>query len=316
MKVLSVMFAIGMIFIIGGCSEESVTPLVLSDEDAIQMQVVTLDSVADYSASDEASINDGTIQDWDYGVIPKITTPIEPLRWGRVVDNITRQINITFRGDSIADAALIRSIYGRIIILAMYDTSVIPDTIVKQFQTQVRRQIRFERIARTNDPRFNWRPVAITPVYGKTDTLNYSVLKMEMYTPNDTIIITDPLQYWFRLGLLNDGIPKVAPGESIMVRVRVRSENQIGESVVLRHNCDHRFSYRYRNRMGIVDSLFNGNMYEREYENRFMVRIPIAVNIGRYNAIADIMSYNSLHDDQAPYMNIIMGIPYMVIKRP
>ncbi len=316
MKIFSVLFVTGMIFIIGGCSEESTTPVVLSDEEAIQMQVATIDSVADYSASDEASINDGEAKDWEYSAFPKLAVPIDPLRWGRIVDNVNRQINVTIIGDTVAVADLTRSINGRIVISAMYDTSVNPTMIVKQFQTEVHRRIRFERIARTRDPRLNWIPFAITPVYGETDTTDYEIVRLEMYTPYDTIEVTDPLMHWFRLGRWNDGIPVLAAGDSMMVRVRVRSTNQLRESAVIRHSCDHRFNYRFRNRMGIVDSTFSGNMYEREYENRFMVRIPTTANIGRYNVIADVMSYNSLHDDQAPYMNMFMGIPYIVVKKP
>ncbi|MBI5021431.1 MAG: hypothetical protein HZB59_08350 [Ignavibacteriales bacterium] len=303
-----------IIILFFGCSEDTSTnPTVITDQEAIIQQTTDLDSIADFSASDDATIDDGTAQSWSNN-LEKITTPITPLLWGRKVDNIQKTVTVNIDGDTVATATIRKMVTGRLIILARADSTARLDTVQKQFTKELKRQIRFVRIARNDDRTKNWKPTAITSILGKTQLRDFNIASIELITPNDTIIMTDTLPRWFRLGTGIGTIPVVNEGDSIKIRLRLLSNNPNTEYAVVRHCVHHRFSYRYRVRMGVVDSLFNGEKYERQYEKHFAVRLPPTVDIARYNAVVDIMSYQSINDDTELYMNMVLGIPYIVKK--
>jgi hypothetical protein len=163
-----------ILFILIGCSKDSTTnPTVITDQEAIQQQIVSVDSVADFSSSDEATIDDGTVQSLNLG-LKKITSPITPLLWGRKIDDVQKTVTVLLDGDTVATATIRKMITGRLIILArMSDTSARLDTVQKLFTKEFRRQIRFIRVARNEDRLKNWKPVAITSMLGQTQLRDF-----------------------------------------------------------------------------------------------------------------------------------------------
>ncbi|MBA4313430.1 MAG: hypothetical protein C0417_12475 [Chlorobiaceae bacterium] len=298
-----------------GCSKDTTTnPTEITDQEAITQQVTGIDSIADFSSSDEATIDDGSAQSWSSN-LEKITSPITPLLWGRKVDNVQKTVTVIIDGDTIATATIRKMVTGRLIILArITDTTARIDTVQKQYTKEFTRQIQFVRVARNNDRVKNWKPVAITSIFGKTQLRDFNIARVEMITPKDTVVMTDTLPHWFRLGTGTGTIPVVNEGDSITIRLRLLSDNPNTEYAAVRHCVHHRFSYRYRVRMGITDSVLIGSKYERQFEKRFAVRLPATVDVARYNAVADVMSYNSINDDTEPFMNMVLGIPYIVKK--
>jgi PBP1b-binding outer membrane lipoprotein LpoB len=310
---LTVIIGLIIISLFFGCSKDTSTnPTVITDQEAITQQITDIDSIADFSSSDEATIDDGAAQSWSSN-LEKITTPITPLLWGRKVDNVQKTVTVIIDGDTIATATIRKMVTGRLIILARSaDTTARLDTVQKQFTKEFKRQIRFIRVARNDDRVKNWKPTAITSVLGKTQLRDFNIASVELITPNDTIVMTDTLPQWFRLGAGTGTIPVVNEGDSIIIRLRLLSDNSNTEYAAVRHCVHHRFSYRYRVRMGVADSLINGDKYERQYEKRFAVRLPATVDIARYNAVVDVMSHNSINDDTEPFMNMVLGVPYIV----
>lgn len=303
-----------LLSLIGCTKENSTAPEVLTDQDVIKQIVAEVDSIADFSASDEATIDDGGAQEWETSNLGKVSSPVTPILWGRKIDNIQRTIVIVMEGDTMATATITKMITGRLIILANYPDSALPDTFQKKFTQEIRRRVRFVRIASTDDVRKNWKPTALTTVLGQTNTKNFGITEVVIYTPQDTIIISDSLLQWFRFREGPNHIPILNVGDTIRIRLRVTSENSNSEYAMIRHCVHHRFAHRYRTRMGVVDSTESQGMYEREYEKRFAVRLPMGVDTARYNVILDIINYESINDDIAPFMNMFVGIPYIVKK--
>ena len=196
----------------------------------------------------------------------------------------------------------------------MADTSSRLDTVQKMYTKEFRRQVRFMRVARNEDRLKNWRPIAITSVLGQTQLRDFGISNIELITPTDTIEMNDTLPKWFRLGVNVGSVPVLNEGDSILIRVRLLSDNEKTEYVAVRHCVHHRFAYRYRERMGVIDSTYNAGKYERQYEKCFQVKLPPTILIARYNAVVDVMSYDSLNDDAEPFMNMIIGFPYIVKK--
>lgn len=301
-----------MLSLIIGCSDDTTTnPAALTDQEAIQQQISSIDSIADFSSSDDATIDDVTPS----SSLEKVTNPIIPLYWGRKVDNVQKTVTVVIEGDTMATATIRKMVTGRLIILArLSDTTSRLDTVGKQYTKEFNRQIRFVRVARNEDRLKNWKPLEITQIMGKTQLRNFNMATLEMITPNDTIVINDSIPQWFRFGLGAGTIPVLNEGDSVTIRVRLLSDDPNTEIASVRHCVHHRFSYRYRVRMGVTDSAYAGGKYERRYEKRFAVSLPPSVSIARYNAVADVMSRNSLFDDTEPFMNMVTGIPYIVVK--
>lgn len=305
-------FASGLI--LSGCSKDSTSPVVQSDQDVLKSQIESIDSIADFSSSDEATIDDGSAQDWEVSSLEKSLSPITPIKWGRKINNIQRNSDIVITGDSIATATIVKTITGRLIIIASSSEGLSTlDTLQKQFTSQVRRQVRFMRIARTRDPKMNWKPIDITTVVGGTnETRKFNITKLEIYTPHDTLMISEPMMQWLYLRFGSYRIPILNLGDTMMIRAQIQSTDTSREYAVLRHSVSHRFTHRYRTRMQMVDSTGNQLSYTREFEMRFAARLPQGVNFCRFNAVYDVMSYNSINDDTAPFMNMFVGIPYIV----
>ena len=307
-----ILFAFYVIFF--GCSKDSTSPETLSDQEVLKSQVESIDSVADFSSSDEATIDDGSAQDWEVSSLGKSLSPITPIRWGRKIDNVQRNCNIVITGDSIANATIVKTITGRLIIVTSSSEGLSTlDTLQKQFTSQTQREVQFKRIARTSDPKKNWKPIDITTVVGGTsEARNFNITKLEIYTPHDTLVISEPMMQWFHLGISSYGIPVLNLGDTMLVRAQIQSTDTNREYAMLRHSVDHRFTHRYRTRMQMVDSTGNQLSYTREYEMRFATRLPVGVNVCRLNVVYDVMSYNSINDDTAPFMNMFVGVPYIV----
>ena len=169
------------------------------------------------------------------------------------------------------------------------------------------------RIARTSDPKNNWKPIDITTVSGGTnESRNFNITKLEIYTPHDTLVISEPTMQWLRFRFGPYRIPILNLGDTMLVRAQIQSTDTNREYAMLRHSVDHRFTHRYRTRMQMVDSTGNQLSYTREYEMRFATRLPTGVNVCRFNVVYDVMSYNSINDDTAPFMNMFVGVPYIV----
>ncbi|MDI6766853.1 MAG: hypothetical protein QME52_08535 [Bacteroidota bacterium] len=308
---LTFIILIAGIVLLGCSKDDNTSPQIATDENVLTQQVSELDSIAEFSSADEAAIDDESLMSMDKTSFTKTTDTIDPLRWMRKVENIQRSVNVIKIGDTIAIATLNKTITGRMIILAHINMSL--DTIQKQFTTEVKRRIKFVRVARTQEILKNWLPVAITPVFGQTTgPKTFGITEIEIYTPQDTIVLTDSVMHWFYFGPGPNRIPKINEGDSVIVRVHVQSTNQNREYVVIRKCYHHRFTNRFRTRMAMIDSTGSQNQYERAYEHRFAAPLPQFVLYARYNAIIDAMSYDSINDDAAPFMNMFVGIPYIV----
>ncbi len=304
------------IFIIG-CDKSTIVDPKSTDDDYLKQQSLTAEELAGFISSEDISIDDGAERDMsydDFGMM-KTTYPITPLKWGRKVDKVTKTQIVNRINDSISVVTIIKDIEGKFIIKAVKDSGDVVDTIkvVKPFTSKIIRKVRFLRVNNDRDVRKNWRPIAITLVEGKTSVKDFSIGTLEVMSSVDTATITDPLTYWARLAPGRGGVATLRPGDSILVRLTVTSTNAKPEFAMLRHGIDNGMSrHRARFRMELVSETGSDGNYTRVYEKKFVARLPLGLALGHYNAIVDVMSYDSINDDVAPFMNAFWGMPYLV----
>lgn len=308
---ISLLVTLSGLFIVG-CNKETTAPE-FTDTDFLRQEVTSSDSLADFLDSEDISLNDGDVRDFDYDDYSTLKTSatITPLRWGRKIENITKVVNVEFF-DSIAIATVYKTITGKFIVKGI-DTNGDTIRVEKPFTTNTERKIRFRKIANYADPRKNWIPVAMTLIAGKTSNTNFGISQLEVFSTFDTVTVTDPLTYWFRMAPWRGGIAILKPGDSVRVRLTLTSSEDSAEYAMIRHGAFNKFNNkRIRSRMILVSQTGSAGAYTRVYEKKFIAHLPMGHAYGRFHTLVDVMSYNSINDDTAPFMNMFWGAPYVV----
>lgn len=318
---------------LAGCNKEDAIvdpanqpPAGVTDERSAIQQSALSD---EYSSNSERTMDDGEMQPASYEssggigaeVGVEIDAEIRPLRFGRFIKNVTRQVVIEFGdGDSVAEAKVTKDIYG---VFKVRGISGAGDTVTveKEFHDRSMKRIIFRRVA--NDPvRFwrNWMPVATSLVVGGTvePNNNIEIVRSELFLPNgDTVVVTDPLSHflryrWVRLldGLLHPDrppVPELEAEQQLTMRVTVKSASADTDIVALRFGSD--TFHKHRRRMKLVSEEDNGDgTFTRVYEK--MWTVPALR--GHFHVAIDAMTRGTIFDDAEPYSASWWGVPYRV----
>lgn len=317
-----------------GCSKDNnvTQPAPMTDQIALKTQVMQSDSVAEFSSSDEATVDDSGMQFDEYNVIAPANArgfaavtadSIYPIKWGRRIfwNEIVRDYQVVLQGDSVAVVTITKTIPGQFWVgwgTRFSLDSVVIDTVVKKpFVEDVRRLVQFRRIAHTADPFRNWVPVAITFVQGKTDsTKQFSITSFEVTANDSSNSYSDPLGTWFRLGLFHGSIPHYFNLDTVDVKVTVATADSQAEIAYLRHGMAFGHGDRHRMRMALVSTSGGPGSYTRVYEAKFVARLPLwAILAARFNAVVDVLSHGSVYSMSDPFANEFWGMPYIVTVR-
>ncbi len=321
-----VVLSLGVMLAAVGCRKDEGPDALPTDEDAIKSALTSpnpLDTAANFSNSEEYTIDDGGLQDIEYSEgsrFPnngKVAYPINPLRWGRQVQSVSKSVSVDrLQGDSLAVATITKIVAGTLHILARRDSGGVIDTnhYTKAFVDTARRKVLFARIRRTVDPRLNWRPIAISLVEGHSPTDNFRIDSVEVMTPRDTVVVTDPLSTWIRLGFFAGGrrMMLIWPADSVRIRVTITSQDtsQDGsarEFVVLHWGISRFNGHRHRAPIWFSSQSGGPGSWTRIYERTFYPH----PHSGLFNAVIDALSYKTLADDGPEYSNKFWGKPYI-----
>lgn len=284
-----------------------------SDQEYLQNAVSSQDSIADYSNSENSTIDDGGVRPIDADGFAKVgeeTSPITPLRWGRKVDSVSRNVTVDIKGDSVAIATIVKTISGTLHIIAIRDSAGVRDTVqvTKPFRDAATRKVLFVRVRRSSDFRLNWKPAAISLVDGRSPANDFFITELRIATPRDTFTVTDPLNTWLQFGRLRGEIPRIHPLEPVQIRVTITSQNDSAEFVALRWGVGWGDGRHHRARIPLMSQSGAGS-FTRVYERTFAGHR----HIGRFNAVIDAISYATLYDDDtALYSNKFWGLPYVL----
>ena len=311
--------------LIAGCSENQVEPL---DGETAPVGVTTEDEAIKYYAlndefvvNDEATFADQELTAPDAGSFGKIDAAVTPLRFGRVVTGITKTVETTYEpGDEVAIAHITKDITGVFKILAVTETN---DTVLleKPFNDKSERNVEFKRVAR-NPGRFwrNWMPVSSSLVQGGTVTpvTPVRITRLELITPEETIDITNPLEFYMYYGwmgmyqlrstLKQGDVPQFTGGQAVTVRVTLESSGEAPDFVAIRYGYIGLNWRRFQ--MTMKEQVENGNGYTRVYETTQMGPVYMHFHRGWFNLGIDAVTNETLYDDQAPYSASWWGIPY------
>ena len=275
-----------------------------------------------FSANDEVTMHDGQLQPAEYGLAGKVAADITPLRFGRFITSVTKNVEVTYGpGDTTAEAMVTKDILGTFRIRGINGAG---DTVTveKAFHDRALRRVIFHRVGRDTVRWWrNWLPVGTSLVKGGTVEPNdlIAISKTELFLPNgDTVTVTDPLAHLLRYRWARphgDGhpegdrppVPELLTGQELTLRVTVTSASADTDLVVLRFGCD--ALHKRRARMEFVSQTDNGDgTFSRVFERTWTVP-PLP---GYFHAAIDAATRGTIFDDTEPYSVSWWGVPYRV----
>ncbi|MBN1637765.1 MAG: hypothetical protein JW866_02270 [Ignavibacteriales bacterium] len=296
-----------IVILFSGCEKNDGTePEDVTDEQALEELVANDDVLKSYDVNfnEEAAMN-----------FAKTETAIYPIRVGRRVTLVSRNLNVTFSGDSAS--GLLTSVYnGTLYIAASYnaaapgDTSEIDTLIQKGFSTTVTRNLKFKKVANTNKPKLNWRLTAISLPEGQTSITPINLTKLVVGLPNgDSIVVTNPNNYYLTRDTSSHSIPIFGVNQNVKVRIELTSTRSDTDFVTLTWGAAFGYTmHRAKKRFDLISSTLSGGLYYKVYEQTYTTNY----RRGFKHAIFDAIQRPVILDDAVPVQHNAWGIPYIV----
>lgn len=249
--------------------------------------------------------------DADQVSLSKTAASIIPVGWGRRVENASRSVTFDRSGDTIVVATIVFSMSGDIVIAhrdTVQDTTLI---IEKPFAESTTRKVRFIRVARTDNPRVNWRFREISGVDGgTTSSTSIAFTELRAIAGNDTLTVTDPTQFYLRFAEFGGRrMQSLNNGTLMTVRLTLTSTESDTDLVFIHRPFQWLNSSVLRpaqRRMTLVSETGSGP-YTRVYEYSWSSHVQ-----GRHHFFVSGITRSSIFDDTAPWSTKIWGIPYLV----
>lgn len=309
-------FGFILISLTAGCSQLTNEPD-FSDEPTTDKAAFEVLSEQDSSVySFYANYNEEDAMEFVLGVS---STTYFPKRVGHRVRLVSRNMETNIVGDT-AYATLTLNFEGKLFIAASFDSvSTQDDTlIVKEFSSQIKRNLIFVRVGNSPRPRLNWKLAATSlPIGGTlasgTFTNNIKIEKMTLtFANNQTIEINSPLEYyfWFGAGGNRMPIPSIAKGQEINIKVELYSAYGTIDFVTVTHGADRFGKNRKKVRFSLVSSVQVGDGFMKVYEANLRVN-QIA---GHFHAVLNAMPHQVIFDGNAAVEVASWGLPYHVRK--
>ncbi len=314
---------------ITGCKKDDTTapsdqaPAGVTDEQSAMANAASTDEFVT-DASDVYAFSDAGIAPTNYSdatSLSKIDTAINPLRWGRFINSITRTINVTvLPGDTLAYAHVTRMVSGTLKIRTTLDG--VDTVFTKAFTDTSGKNVVFER--RGHDTKhfwMNWVPVATSLVVGGTDPMpannGIQITKVQLLGGGDSITVTNPEDFWLRyqwipwLGFFrghHGNVPVFMLGDSVSVSVTLLSQSSDTDMVAIRNGFGLQSHHFLRARMTLASqSGPDGNgFYTKVYTKT--LRVPYTP--GSFHVGIDAITRGTLYDSNAPYSASWWGVPY------
>ena len=301
-----------------GCNNESTgpeesAPVGVTNEATAMKYYAENDS---FVSNDEVTFADKAVEPVNYGSFGKIEETIVPLRFGRFIKSINKQVDLQVQeGDTIAIAHVVKTVNGELKIRGLKGQDTV--TVTKPFSDASERYIIFKRVNRERVRYWmNWVPVGSSMIAGGTVAPNNQVTisKIETMLPGGkTLTVAEPMKHFFRYRWLklfmggNGDAPELMAGENVTMKVTVVSASPDTDIVTLRYGFDPTHGRRVR--MQVTSEVNNGDgTFTRTYELTWQAHF----HRGFFNAHVDAMTKGTLYDDVAPYSVSWWAVPYRV----
>lgn len=273
-------------------------------------------SVEDNLMTQETSDFDdgGAVKDNDNGPDSNIDSL---LRWGRKVENVNINYNITSSGDTMFTVNVTRTITGKYIIIGY--VSGLVDSINKPYTEVFYRTVIFKRVDSTQHPRLNWRVYQISNLDGGTTTpqigsSQVQITKIEVYGSLGLLYtfngpdFQNQLYTTMRFG--GQGIPAFARGEQLTYKVYTTSQLSPTDYVAFHWA---RNTYGFHRIPFTLESQTGTGPYYRVYTKSFTIYDNH--KFGFFNAYLSASTHESLYDsDPNKFASDEVSFPYKIFQ--
>lgn len=304
-KVVLLLLAAVALFVVG-CQNDVVGPAVGEKDLQAIKELIASEPLF---TSDREILNDGDAV--SFSILGKTTAPIYPMGWGRRITSVSREVTFDQVSDTVVVATITHTLTGEVKIRAKYSLSDTSFTLItKPFTEQTVRKVKFYRVRRTDDPKRNWQPREVSGTAGGTQNANVVINRLEVIVGTDTLVITNPIDYFLKLGKFGGReVPVLGASTPIKVRVSITSTETDTDFVSL-HRPGMMMMGLLRPaliRMQLVQQTQVGSSYERVYEHSWTGHFP-----GKHHIFVSALTRPSLFDDVAPFSTKLWGVPYIV----
>ncbi|MBK8943874.1 MAG: hypothetical protein IPM32_01265 [Ignavibacteriae bacterium] len=312
-KIVLILAIVFFLFSINACNEEN-NPL---DNENNTTEKETLEKIVESDESLESfDLNYNEEEAMDF-VLGKTSATIYPVKVGQRMKLVDKTLDVEFKGE-LAYGTLTSNYEGVLFIMASEDSSkggwgnIDLDVYEKPFNTTIKRNLIFTKIANTSNPDSNWRLTSISLPEGGTLTENIEIESIKIYLPNnEEIVIDNPLDYYFNLGISggNSNIPTLIQFEKVKVEVNIKSKFETNDYVTLTYGAiKNRLTNRAKRKLELINEEFDGSYYHRTYSGEWIVN----QFRGRRHAVINAFSHSTLNDSEASVESKSWGIPYRV----
>ena len=278
-----------------GCEKGTTEPQnSISDQD--KNAIIEMMDNDDLFTSDATILQDGDPQ------MAKSVTGIIPFKWGRKITSVNRTRDFQKTEDSVVIVTVTTTISGNVWIRGRYSPQDTFQTFQKPFTETIVRKAKFCRVANTTIPRRNWMMRNISAAEGGTDNHLITINKVEFFVGDDTLTITNPLEYMMTI----ERLQRTTYNKGFRVQVTITSADT-GNIVVIHRPAALLRSWT-REGVHVVSSQNNGDgtttiVYEDSWNGCWN---------GRHHIFVSAMTRQSIFDDNAAFASRLWGIPYII----
>lgn len=317
-KFIGILFIVVFSFYLAGCNQN--TSSVNETDDQFLESVVKNGTNSNWQEDEDIMANESYDLD-NGGAVSNgggFDTPIDSLlKWGRKINSVNVQFTMTSEGDTVKNVVITRTISGNFIIIGIVNN--VMDTVIKPYTEVLHRNVSFKRVARSGNPRYNWRLYKVSMLDGETTlpqkgTDYVQMNKLEVYV-NGTLKYTfngpDFTQNIFTTRKFGgSGIPEVNVGDQVKMRVYL-SSTQSERDIVAWHWARNAFGF-HRVPFDMVSETPNAHGYDRIFEKTY--NIYNDHKRGCFNGYISASTHKSLFDDSPlEFASDLLGTPYRVL---
>jgi hypothetical protein len=260
--------------------------------------------------SDVIPLDDGDVYSSDYsGGSTRLGERGFPLRWGRVIQRVSRCVDFDEVGDECVVAVVTRTLNGILKISAPYQLSTrMRNAIIsKPFTEHSTRKAQFLRIGRAKDPSKNWKLNAVSIVRGGTGSANVLINELVMRGDgSEKVSLLSPDTNIWPFGQDSPAVATVESETDLDVAVKLETDEVEPNIVVLRSGF--RGKWGQRTLLPLRFENKEGDRFVHTYENT----IRPQPRPGVFHAVVEAITRDTLCNLDAPVSTSFWGVPYVI----
>jgi hypothetical protein len=248
---------------------------------------------------------------------------IFPVRVGQRMRLIDRELIIDFEeGEDTAYGTVTKTFEGILFIAASNeefvleegqrpDSTLIDTLIQKEFTTVVTRNIKFVKVRNTDYPERNWKIGAVSLPAGGTESSNIMIKQMTVDLPSgEHIVVDSPNEFYLeRSPGFRHQIPSLNQGGEVTVTIKLQSSYSDTDFVSITYGAvKGGRHHRVKKRFELIEETFDGQFYNRTFQQTWVVRQVR----GYKHAIINAIPKQVLYDDATEVEEHSWGMPYVV----